>query len=238
MKNSHILSLIIICVVFLSCSEKNDYPKKYSRFEFSEGIVKMHSKSGVVTDPQKINEFAERIRSYFLDLENGPDNVYSFSDDINEFENYDLEITLFSETKGELNIKLANPGATQTIGFDLVKAGDHYVISLHDTIISMYYQENPRYQCKPRILSREPLPGGGEKVRYLRPLFIKKDKDEIWVSIISYMENSYFNGEQTAIAISGATNNLLSEEYLLSLSQTIEARVDTIAYKVSFIIFK
>lgn len=221
-----------------SCSEDDNYPQKFSRYEFSSGEVKMHTKTGVVTDAQVISQFTNGIRNYFLNSENLLDYVYSFNDDINQFENYDLELIFSSEIKGELSFKSKDAEAIEKIKFNLVKKDDYYIVSMQDTVVSSLYSENARFKCRPEMVKREPIPMGGEIVSYLRPLYIKKGKDEISVCIVSYMENSYFNNELVGIAISGPENNLINTDYLMGLMNTSEGRVDSIAYKESFIIFK
>jgi hypothetical protein len=235
----HLLYLgLTIVITMFSCSTDKNYPQKYSRSEFSSGVVKMYTKTGEVTDAQVINQFSEEVRNFFLNVENAPEYVYSFDDDIDKYEDYNLEIIFSSETKGEISFKSNDSETNETIKFNLIKRDDYYVLSIQDTVVSSFYSENPRFKCVPEITNRTPIPMGGEIVSFLKPLYIKKTDDEIYLFIVSYMEKKYFNNELNGIAIEGVSNNMINMDYLEGLKYTNQGWVDSIAYKESFIIFK
>jgi hypothetical protein len=102
--------------------------------------------------------------------------------------------------------------------------------------VTYNYTENSHLKCTPEIIERIPVPGG--RIKYLRPLYIIKENDELHLCIVSYMENGYSNDVLTNISILGATNNLINESYLSGLKNNSDSRVDSIALKESFIIFK
>ena len=126
----------------------------------------------------------------------------------------------------------------QTTEFKLIKKDDFYVVSLNEVVESYNYIENPRFKCTPEIIERVPLPGG-EIVKYRKPLYIKKNGDEILVCIVSYMEKSYFTDNSLrSVSIYGATNNMINEEYFNQIQGSNYNLIDSIAFKESFILFK
>ena len=232
-----LLTLLCLSMFVFSCSKKNNYPKSFTRQEFISGEILMYTKTGKVADEAKISKFAHRIRNHFMNIP-GSGEIYSFEDDINSFDDFDIELVFQTETSGEVILNSIIPADRKTIKFILRKQEDYYIASVQDTIISYSYSEDPRHKCKPEIIKREPVPPGGEKVYYLRPFYIRKDKNEVCLYIVSYMANSYFSDELTGIFISGAVNNMINEDYLAGLSKTAEGRVDTIVFKESYIVFR
>ena len=230
----HLAVSLVLTVI--SCSNTNDYPRKYTRYEFFGGEVKMFTKAGEVTNNQEINKFTERVRDYYLNSSNPPDYVYTFNDDRDIMEDYEIEITLSSNTEGIISV-ISNDN--QTLNFNLVKKDDFYVISMRDTIEAYNYIENQRYKCSPEIVERTPIPMAGELVRYLKPIYIKKNDDEILICIVSYMERSYYSDDQfRSQSISGPVNNMIKNDYLLFIQNSSYNLIDTLTFKESYIVFK
>lgn len=229
------LFIAALMLILSSCTE-DDFPKKFTQYEFINGKVRMFTKAGEVINDNEIEQFTERIRSYFLNSWNAPTYVYSFDDDKDLLDTYRLEIILTAEAEGTIRILSDNPNENQNMDFELIKKDNYCLISMQDTVVTYSYTENPRLKCTPEIIERIPVPGG--RVIYLRPLYIIKENDELRLCIVSYMENGYFNDELTSISILGATNNLINGDYLSDLKTSGENRVDSIAYKESYIIFK
>ena len=199
----------------------------------------MITKSGVVNNNQEITEFTERIREFLINSENAPDYVYSFEDDVNFLEGNEIEIVFTSETKGTIRMKPENLNEYHTTDFNLIKKGDYYIVSINEVVESYNYTENPRFKCTPEIIERIPLSIGQEIVKYRKPLYIKKNGDEILVCIASYMESSYFSDNSLrSVSISGAINNLIDEEYIDLIQSTNYNFIDSIAFKESYIRFK
>lgn len=221
----------------ISCTKDNNYPKKFTRFDFQNGEVRLDAKSGEITNNEEIIKFVESVRSFVISNENGTGYVYSFEDDMNFMEENDIEIVFTSETKGTIKMKSDN-NEYQTTEFKLIKKDDFYVVSLNEVVESYNYIENPRFKCTPEIIERVPLPGG-EIVKYRKPLYIKKNGDEILVCIVSYMEKSYFTDNSLrSVSIYGATNNMINEEYFNQIQGSNYNLIDSIAFKESFILFK
>lgn len=221
----------------ISCTKDNNYPKKFTRFDFQNGEVRLVAKSGEITNNEEIIKFVESVRSFVISNENGTGYVYSFEDDMNFMEENDIEIVFTSETKGTIKMKSDN-NEYQTTEFKLIKKDDFYVVSLNEVVESYNYIENPRFKCTPEIIERVPLPGG-EIVKYRKPLYIKKNGDEILVCIVSYMEKSYFTDNSLrSVSIYGATNNMINEEYFNQIQGSNYNLIDSIAFKESFILFK
>jgi len=220
-----------------SCSEKRENPNKFTRQEFTSGEIMMYTQTGKVADDTEISKFTQRIRNHFLKIP-GSGEIYSFEEDINSFDDFNIDLVFQTETSGEVIFNSINPADRKTIKFVLRKREDYHIASVQDTIISYSYSEDPRHKCRPEILKREPIPPGGEKVYYLRPLYIRKANNEVHLYITSYMGNSYFSEELTGIFISGAVNNMINEDYLAGMSKTEEGRVDTIVFKESHIVFR
>ena len=231
------IQLLIAALLLVLCScTKDNFPKKFTQHEFLNGKVKLFTKTGEVTNNNEIVKFTERIRNYFLNSWNAPNYVYSFDDDKDLMDTYNIEITLTDEANGIIRILSDNPNENQNINFDLIKKDNYYLISMKDTIATHFYTENSHLKCTPEIIERIPVPGG--EVKYLRPLYIIKETDELLLCIVSYMENGYSNDELKNISIVGAKNNMINEYYLLNLKNTSESWVDSIAFKESYIIFK
>jgi len=235
------INFLLITGFFLliSCTKDNNYPKKFIRNEFQNGEVGLVTKSGEVNNSEEINKFTERVRNFIINSGNGSDYVYSFEDDVNFMEDNEIEIVFTSETKGTIRIKSENLNEYETTDFNLTKKGDYYIVSLNDVVESYNFIENPRFKCTPEIIERVPLPMGQEKVIYRKPLYIKKNGDEILVCIVSYMEISYFSDNSLrSVSISGATNNLINEEYFNLIQSSNYNPIDSIAFKESYIRFK
>lgn len=231
--------LIIGLFLLISCTKDNNYPKKYIRAEFQSGEVRLVTKNGEVKNREEINKFTEKIRNYFLNRENASDYVYSFEDDVNFMTGSEIEIVFTSETKGTIREKSDNHNEYLTTNFNLIRKGDYYIVSLDEVIEHYYYLENPRYKCIPEIIERIPLPLAGEIVKYRKPLYIKKNGDEILVSIVSYMERSYYSDSSfRSISINGAINNLISEDYFNLIQSSNYNPIDSIAFKESYIRFR
>lgn len=236
MRRIQLLLAISLVLTAISCSDKDDYPRKYTRYEFFSGEVKMFTKAGEVTNNQEIGKFAERVRDFSLNTPNPPDYVYAFNDDRGIMEDYEIEITLSSDTEGIISI-ISNDN--QPLNFNLLKKDDFYVISMRDTIEAYNYLENPRYKCSPEIVERTPIPMAGELVRYLKPIYIKKRDDDILICIVSYMERSYYSDNQfRSQSISGPVNNMITNDYLLFIQNPSYSLIDTLAFKESYIVFK
>ncbi len=234
------INILLITGFFLliSCTKDNNYPKKFIRNEFQNGEVRLVTKSGEVNNSEEINKFTERVRNFIINSGNGSDYVYSFEDDVNFMDDNEIEIVFTSETKGTIRMKSENNNEYQTTDFNLVKKGDYYVVSLNEVVESYYYIENPRLKCRPEIIERVPF-SGGEIVKYRKPLYIKKNGDEILVCIVSYMENSYFSDNTLrSVSISGATNNMINEDYFTLIQSSNYNPIDSIAFKESYIRFK
>ncbi len=236
--NQYFLTVICLTSILLSCSDDKDFNKKYTRQEFVSGDIKMFTNSGEVTDETEIDKFTEGIRNSFLTNPLDQKEVYSFDDDIDVYDNYNIELMFYSENSGEVKMKSDETGEEELIKFNLKEQDDYSIISLQDTIETYFLDENERYKCVPEIISRKPLPMSMEIVTYLRPIYVKKIDDEIRIYIVSYMENKYSNNELWGQDISGATNNMISEDYLNNLKNMSEHWTDTIAYKESYIVFK
>jgi hypothetical protein len=83
------------------------------------------------------------------------------------------------------------------------------------------------------------LPAGQELVKYRKPLYIKKNGDEILFCIVSYMENSYFSDNTLrSVSICGATNNMINAEYFNIIQSSNYNPIDSLAFKESYILFK
>lgn len=238
MKRTNLL-LFTGFILLISCTKDNNYPKKFVRYDFQNGEVRLITKSGVVNNNEEIIYFTERIRDLIINSENAPEYVYSFEDDVNFLEGNEIEIVFTSETKGTIRIKSENLNEYQTTDFNLIKKGDYYIVSLDEVVESYNYTENPRFKCTPEIIERVPLSMGQEIVKYWKPLYIKKNGDEILVCIASYMESSYFSDNSLrSVSISGAMNNLINEEYFNLIQSTNYNFIDSIAFKESYIRFK
>ena len=238
MKKTNLL-LIAGFILLISCTKDDNYPKKFVRNDFQNGEVRLITKYGEVNNNEEINEFTERIRDFFINSWNAPDYVYSFEDDVKYMEDNEIELVFTSETKGTIRMKSDNNDEYQTTDFSLVKKGDYYIVNLNEVIESYYFIENPRYKCTPEIIERVPLPMGWEIVKYWKPIYIKKNGEEILVCIVSYMEKSYFSDNTLRSAsISGATNNMINEEYFNLIQSSNYNPIDSIAFKESYIRFK
>ena len=155
MRRIKLLLLIALVLTTISCSKKDEYPRKYTRSEFLNGEVKMFTKDGKVTNRQVIDKFVERVKSFALN--SSPANVASFDDASFMMHHFNLEITLTSDTEGIITI-LSN--GNQLMNFNLIKKDDYYLISIRDTVVDYNYVENPRYKCSPEIVERIPRPIG------------------------------------------------------------------------------
>ena len=236
MRRIQLFLTISLVLTAISCSDKDDYPRKFTRYEFFSGEVKMFTRDGEVTNNQEIDKFTERVRVYSLSSSNPPDYVYSFDDDIDIMEDYEIEIIFSSNTEGIISI-ISNDN--HTVNFNLIKKDDFYVISMRDTVEAFNYIENPIYKFSPEIVKRTPIPLAGELVRYLKPIYIKKNNDEILICIVSYMERSYYSDNQfRSQSISGPVNNMITNDYLLFIQNPSYNLIDTLAFKESYIIFK
>lgn len=238
MKRSIYLTGLSLFLAFCSCVKDPDENRIYRRAEFVEGEVRLFVKSGEVKDKQVIAKFAEGVRSFFLDAANPPAYVYAFADDEQQFEAYDLELRFASASTGVLRYNAKDGGKPEEWKFKLEKRAGYDVISMLDTLHTFYFSENPRYQCSPVVLKREPLPMAGEMVTYLRPLYVKKSKDSVALCLVSYMEKRYYQDELSLVHISGVTNNLINPSYLSGLGNTPILVADTFAYKESYILFR
>jgi hypothetical protein len=236
MRRIHLILAASLILTTISCSKKTDYPRTYTLYEFSSGEVKMFTKTGEVYNNQEINKFTERVRGYYLNSPNPPDYVYSFDDDKDIMEDYDIEITFSSINGGTISV--ISPD-NQTINFSLAEREGFCVISMQDTIEAYNYTENPRYECSPEIVERITIPMAGELVRYLKPLYIMKNNDEILICIVSYMERSYYPDNQfRSQSISGPANNMINNDYLLFIQNPSYNLTDTLAVKESYMVFK
>ena len=74
----------------ISCTKDNNYPKKFTRFDFQNGEVRLVAKSGEITNNEEIIKFVESVRSFVISNENGTGYVYSFEDDMNFMEENDI----------------------------------------------------------------------------------------------------------------------------------------------------
>lgn len=229
-----LLFFIALVLTAISCSKKDEYPRKYTRSEFLNGEVKMFTKAGEVTNRQVIDKFVERVKSFALN--SSPTIVASFDDASFMMHHFNLEITLTSDTEGIIT-RLSNDN--QLINFNLIKKDDYYLISIRDTVVDYNYFENPRYKCSPEIVETIPRPMGLDIVKYLIPIYIKKNNNEILVSIVSYMERSYSSDNQLySQYISSPVNNMITNDYLLFMQNPSYNLIDTLAFKESYIVFK
>jgi hypothetical protein len=236
MRRIKLLLFVALVLTAISCSKKDEYPRKFIRSEFLNGEVKMFTKTGKVTDRQVIDQFVERVKDFALNSSNPPVNVYSFDDASFMMNHYNMEITLTSDTEGIITI-ISND--YQPINFYLTKKNDYYLISMSDTVVDYNYIENPKYTGRPEIVERIPRPMGLDIVKYLMPIYIKKNDDEILVCVVSYMERSYSTDSQlVSQAISAPINNLINNDYLLFIQNPSYNLIDTMAYKESYIVFK
>jgi len=236
MRRIQLLLAISLVLTAISCSKKDDYPRKYTKYEFISGEVKMFTKAGKVTNRQVIDKFVERVRNFALNSSNPPAYVYSFDDASFMMHHYNIEITLTSDTEGIITI-ISND--YQPINFNLIKKDDYYLISMSDTVVDYNYVENPRYKCSPEIVERIPRPMFLDIVKYLRPIYIKKNDDEILVCIVSYMERSYsLDNQFYSQTISAPINNMITNDYLLFMQNPSYNLIDTLAFKESYIVFK
>ena len=236
MRRIKLLLFIALVLAPISCSKKEYYPRKYTRYEFISGEIKMFTKAGNVTNRQVIDNFVERVRNFALNSSNPPTNVYSFDDAGFMMHHYNIEITLTSDTEGIISIVSNN---YQPINFNLIKKDDYYLISMRDTVVDYNYVENPRYKCRPEIVERIPRPMFPDIVKYLTPVYIKKNGDEILVCIVSYMERSYSLDYQLyGQYISTPVNNMITNDYLLFMQNPSYNLIDTLAFKESYIVFK
>jgi len=234
MRKIKLLLFIALVLSAISCSKKDEYPRKYTRSEFVNGEVKMFTKAGEVTNRQVIDKFVERVRSFALN--STPTIVASFDDASFMMHHFNIEITLTSDTEGIIT-RLSNDN--QLINFNFIKKDDYYLISIRDTIVDYNYFENPRYKCSPEIVETIPRPMGLDIVKYLIPIYIKKNNNEILICIVSYMERSYSSDNQLySQYISSPINNMITNDYLLFMQNPSYNLIDTLAFKESYIVFK
>jgi hypothetical protein len=230
-----VLFMALVLTAF-SCSKKDEYPRKYVRSEFLNGEVKMFTKGGKVADKQEIDEFVERVKKFALNSSNPPANVYSFDDASFMMHHYNIEITLTSDTEGIISI-ISND--YQPVNFNLIKKDDYYLISMSDTVVDYNYVENPKYKCSPEIVERIPLPMALDIVKYLMPIYIKVDDDEILICVVSYMERNYsIENNLIGQTISWPINNMINNDYLMFIQNPSYNLIDTLAFKESYIVFK
>lgn len=235
MQRINLLLFIGLVLTAISCSKKDEYPRKYTQSEFLNGEVKMFTKTGKVSNSQEIEKFVERARN-LRNSTNPPAYSDAFDDASYMMHHYNIEITLTSDTEGIITI-ISND--YQPINFNLTKKDDYYLISMIDTIVDYNYVKNPKYKCSPEIVERIPRPMFLDIVKYLRPIYIKKNSDEILVSIVSYIERSYrFNDPFFDQEISSPINNLIDNDYLLLIQSPSYNSTDTLAFKESYIVFK
>lgn len=235
-----IVKLLIICCLsgtLFSCSRGDDYPLKYTRQEFVGGEIKMFTSYGEVTDEQIINGFISRIRAFHTGGPGFGEDPYSFDDDVEIFDDFNIEIVFFSDEKGKVTDMSGSGAGTTPVEFIVRKSGDDINLSLRDTLSSYWYGENPVYSMNPEIVSRVDIPMMGELVSYLRPLYARKQNKEIHVWVVSYMYSSKMSGDIVLLSIIAAANNKISSDYLAGLTKPGRSTIDTIVYKQSHIVF-
>lgn len=236
-----LMSLFCVAGVIVSCNRGNDYPVKYTRQEFTGGEVIMHTSSGVVNDQVKKEQLIARIRGFYAGMPGQTGEPYSFDDDGEIYGSFDMEITMLSDTRGEIRSKQPGSATDDVIRFNLVPDGDFLRFDLHDTISTTRYGEDPVFRGKPLIVARIPVPMGDEIVKYLRPVYARKFKDRLELGVISYMFITYHNtdpGTFTTLGLTAAMNNFISDDYLDALTATGRTTTDTIVYKQSHIVFR
>lgn len=233
--------LLSLTGVIASCNRGNDYPIKYTRQEFTGGDIIMQTSSGVVNDQVKKEQFIARIRGFYAGMPGQTGEPYSFDDDDEILGSFDMEITMLSDTRGEIRSRQPGSAADDVIMFNLTREGDFMRFDLHDTIATTHYGENPALRGKPLIVARIPVPMGDEIVKYLRPVFARKYKDRLELGVISYMFITYHNTDLytfSTLGIIPAINNFISDDYLSALTAPGRSTTDTIVYKQSHIVFR
>lgn len=241
MKN--ILSIIfVICIVLTiaSCEKSADYPKRLMRSEFISGDLKMFTKEGEVTDQQLINDFIKRYRNILSsNYPNSTQKVYSFEDDIDQYDHYNYEFIFHSATNGQIVTIMDDK---ESYEFDLITKNGYINLSINDTITSLVSNTgNSIYKCLPEIISEVLLSrttGYDAVQQYLRPLFAKKIANEIHLVLVSYLETKHYNDELKSIHLKGAINNMINLDYVTNYKKLNSNWRDTLVYKESYIIFK
>lgn len=240
MKNNSSILFFLISFIFLaSCSDSVDegFPKKYTQQAYVGGEIKMFTQNGEVTDKSVIEKFTKGIQESYLDI------------DQEVYDNFDVDIIFNSENNGVVVIPSDDIEEEKSLEFSLKEMDDYYNICMNDTIVSAfsssYKEEYSRYKCFPEYIDTTYyLMGRGIDIIYthLRPLYVKKSRDEIRVCFVSFKEVKYINGEFSRMRSRGPINNLINEEYLLSIQNLYEGwpveYTDTIAYKESYIVFR
>lgn len=234
---------ILFCLsgVIASCDRGNDYPVKYTRQEFADGDIVMHTSSGVVTDEVMKSLFIAKIRGFMAGMPGQTGEPYSFDDDEEIFDSFDMEIIMLSDTRGEVRSRQPGAADDDIIRFDLSLDGDFMRFDLHDTIATTLYGEDPVFRGKPLVVARIPQPMGNEIVKYLRPVYARKVQDRMELGVISYMFITYHNTDLytfSTLGIIPAINNFISDDYLNSLTAPGRNTTDTIVIKQSHIVFR
>lgn len=235
MKNTLNYLLLAVTTLLFSCENDSFSPRKYTKYAFIPGEVRMFTRNGEITDKETIKKFENRVRNVFLNSIYSDNKVFSFNDDSKSYDEYDFELFFKQETSGIVTYK--DDQNEKTVKFNLHSNSGYQTIYLQDTVTNIYYKEDPMFLCKPDIIKTIPI-FGGDIVKYLRPIYVKRMNDGYAICLVSYMTTSYSNNEMRSIEINGVSNNLLSNDYLNSLKKQPSYIADTIAFKESYILFK
>jgi len=236
------LIILFFVSIIVSCKKDNEYPKSLKRQVFVEGVFKMFTKNGEVTDQALIQDFVKRYRDSLSKHNlNTNHEIYSFDDDVKLFDQYNCEFVFFTDNNGEVIVK-SDDAFNKSYKFNLRRHKDYINISLLDTITSLStFSGTPIYKCTPEIIYEQYLPpatGFYMRTTYFRPIYAKEVNSEIHINIVSYLEVKHYQDEIKSINLRSAVNNIINPDYIENFKKLHEEWSDTLVYKESYITFK